>query len=72
MGDGAPPSFRARRGGYRHLWRHWHAQAECMGWEGLRVAEASVMPDVMRANTKATTMMMPERVPIASAQRRKT
>jgi hypothetical protein len=41
------------------------------GLEGPRVAEALVMPDVMRAHTKATTMMMAERVPIASAQGRK-
>jgi len=44
------------------------------GLEGPRVAEASVMPAVMRAHTRATTMMMAERVPMASAQgiRRKT
>jgi choline dehydrogenase-like flavoprotein len=38
----------------------------------LWVAQASVMPDVIRANTKATTMMMVERVPISSAQGHKT
>jgi hypothetical protein len=42
------------------------------GLEGLGVAEASVMPDVIRAHTKATTMMMAQRVPIASALGRKT
>ncbi|MDE2785480.1 MAG: GMC family oxidoreductase N-terminal domain-containing protein [Chloroflexota bacterium] len=32
------------------------------GIEGLRVADASVMPDVIRANTNATTIMISERV----------
>ena len=32
------------------------------GLEGLRVADASVMPDVIRANTNATTVMIGERV----------
>ena len=32
------------------------------GIEGLRVADASVMPDVIRANTNATTIMIGERV----------
>ena len=31
------------------------------GVEGLRVADASVMPDVTRANTNVTTMMIAER-----------
>ena len=32
------------------------------GMEGLRVADAAVMPDVIRANTNATTIMIGERV----------
>ena len=31
------------------------------GVEGLRVVDASVMPDVVRANTDVTTMMIAER-----------
>ena len=36
-------------------WCHVH------GLSGLRVADASIMPDVVRANTNVTTMMIAER-----------
>ena len=37
-----------------------HSQVH--GIDGLRVADASVMPDVIRANINATTIMISERV----------
>ena len=38
--------------------------------EGLRVADASIMPDVIKANTNATAIMIGERVAEWIAQRR--
>jgi choline dehydrogenase len=38
------------------------AHGRIHGLEGIRVADASVMPDVVRANTNATTMMIGERM----------
>ena len=32
------------------------------GIDGLRVVDASIMPDVIRANTNVTTIMMAERI----------
>jgi choline dehydrogenase-like flavoprotein len=37
-------------------------QLRVRGVSGLRVADASIMPDVVRANTNVTTMMIAERV----------
>ena len=35
---------------------------EVHGMEGLRVVDASIMPDVIRANTNVTTIMLAERI----------
>jgi choline dehydrogenase len=37
-------------------------QGRVHGIEALRVADASIMPDCVRANTNATTMMIGERI----------
>ena len=37
-------------------------QLRVRGVSGLRIADASIMPDVVRANTNVTTMMIAERV----------
>jgi choline dehydrogenase len=36
--------------------------ARVHGLQGLRVVDASIMPDVVRANTNATIIMMAERI----------
>src|SRR5262249_51772686 len=50
MGPGADPAAVVDQTGKVH------------GLEGLRVADASIMPDCIRANTNATTMMIGERL----------
>ena len=42
------------------------------GVDGLRVADASVMPDCIRANTNATTIMIGEKVSDFFSRRRET
>ena len=42
--------------------RWWISTAGVHGLEGLRVADTSVMPDVVRANTNTTAMAIGERV----------
>ncbi|MSX79719.1 MAG: hypothetical protein F2737_05795, partial [Actinobacteria bacterium] len=37
-------------------------QCRVIGYEGLRVCDASVMPDLPRANTHLTTVVIAERV----------
>ena len=37
-------------------------QGRVRGVDSLRVADASIMPDCVRANTNATTMMIGERI----------
>ena len=37
-------------------------RANVYGLEGLRVADAAIMPDCIRANTNATSIMIGERV----------
>ena len=43
-------------------WRWLTRRLRVRGVAGLRVADASIMPDVVRANTNVTTMMIAERV----------
>jgi len=43
--------------------------ARVHGLTGIRVVDASVMPDVVRANTNATTIMIGERMAAMIAQR---
>ena len=37
-------------------------EGQVHGLQGLRVADASIMPDCVRANTNATVMMIGERI----------
>ena len=53
------PARWARR---RILQPWWTSIATWHGLQSLRVVDAAVMPDIVRANTNATIIMMAERV----------
>ena len=49
--------------GQATLWPSWTSTGKVHGdCDGLRVVDASIMPDCIRANTNVTTMMIGERV----------
>lgn len=63
-----PAGVRANLGDYVHasgtcaIGRVLDPQCRVIGYEGLRVCDASVMPDLPRANTHLTTVVIAERV----------